>query len=117
MRALGFPVKKAEVKRLIAAVDARGFGRVELSDFIDIMAEKVSELDPLEEIKRAFHLFDEEGTGRISVRNLRRICKELGESISEDELTAMVDEFDRNQDGEIDLEEFLYIMSQESLAH
>lgn len=45
-------------------------------------------------------------------QNVRRIAKELGEDLSEEELQAMIDEFDRDQDGEINLQEFTYIMKQ-----
>jgi len=39
----------------------------------------------------------------------------LGEVLSEDELNAMIEEFDKDQDGEINLEEFMAIMKQTSL--
>jgi centrin-3 len=45
-------------------------------------------------------------------QNLRRIAKELGESLSEEELKGMIDEFDRDQDGEISIAEFVAIMKQ-----
>ncbi len=36
MRALGFPVKKAEVKQLMSSYDIDGSGKIEFSDFTDI---------------------------------------------------------------------------------
>jgi len=75
------------------------------------VTEKILSRDPLEEIRKAFKLFDEDGTGRISLRNLRHIALELGENIDDDELRAMIDEFDRDGDGEINEQEFIAIMT------
>lgn len=65
-----------------------------------IVSDKILARDPLEEIRKAFKLFDEDGTGRISLRNLRHIALELGENIDDEELRAMIDEFDLDGDGE-----------------
>jgi len=40
----------------------------------------------LDEIRRAFRLFDEENTGKISFRNLKKVARELGENLTDDEL-------------------------------
>lgn len=64
---------------------------------------------------QAFSLFDDDQTGTISLKNLRRVSRELGETLSDDELQAMIDEFDKNNDGVIDIEEFLGIMKQTSI--
>ena len=78
------------------------------------MTKKYNDRDPVEEIIRAFKLFDEDNSGKIyyqfifhlkqnkgkiSLKNLKKISRELGESLSDEELQAMIDEFDKDQDG------------------
>jgi centrin-3 len=115
MRALGFDVKKAEVLKLMKDYDRNETGQVSYADFVDIMTQKIADRDPEEEIRKAFSLFDDDQTGTISLKNLRRVSRELGETLSDDELQAMIDEFDKNNDGVIDIEEFLGIMRQTSI--
>jgi len=115
MRSLGFEVKKADVLELMKEYDKTGSGQIDYNDFLEIMTTKTAERDPNEEIRKAFKLFDDDNTNRISLKNLRRVARELGENLSDDELQAMIDEFDKDMDGEINEEEFLSIMKQTSL--
>ena len=64
------------------------------------MKVKYSERDPVEEGLRAFRLIDLEGKGRISLRDLKVLAKELGENLSGEELEAMIECFDGDGDGE-----------------
>lgn len=79
------------------------------------VTEKYSSRDPIEEMAKAFKLFDDEGSGKIYLKNLRRVARELGENLSDDELQAMIDEFDKDCDGAINQEEFMAIMKQSTL--
>lgn len=100
MRALGFDVKKAEVIELMNVYDKDGSGRVTFGDFLEIMKKRIAERDPQEEMLKAFELFDDDNTGKISLKNLRRVARDLGENVSEEDLQSMIDEFDRDLDGE-----------------
>ena len=50
------------------------------------VSERILARDPMEEIQRAFQLFDDDNTGKISLRNLRRVAKEIGDRLEDDEL-------------------------------
>lgn len=48
----------------------------------------------------AFKLFvGDDNSGKITVRALRKVARDLNENLDEDELKAMIDEFDLDQDG------------------
>ena len=49
-----------------------------------------------EEIERAFQLFDREGKDEITFENLKEIAKELGETMSDDELKLMLHEANKD---------------------
>ncbi|XP_020296022.1 caltractin isoform X2 [Pseudomyrmex gracilis] len=110
MRALGFEPTKEELKKLITDVDPEGLGKVSYEDFLDVMTVKMSEKDSKDEILQAFRLFDDDDTGKISFKNLKRVAHELGETLTDEEIQEMIDEADKDGDGEISQEEFLRIM-------
>ena len=62
------------------------------------------------QIMKVFKLFDVEERGKISFKNLKKISKELGENHTDDEIQEMIDQADRDGDGEVNEEEFYRIM-------
>lgn len=111
MRALGFEVKKADVLKVMRDYDREETGKITFEDFNEVITDWMLERDPKQEIMKAFRLFDDDDSGKISLRNLRRVARELGENMTDDELRAMIDEFDVDGDGEISEDEFLAIMT------
>ncbi|PNS16374.1 Cell division control protein 31 [Sphaceloma murrayae] len=77
--------------------------------FVMLAARMIVARDPRDEILRAFQLFDAEGKGSISLADLRRVARELGEGLQEEELQAMIEEFDMDGDGMISQEDFIGI--------
>ena len=115
MRALGFEPKKEEIRKMITDVDKDGSGVIDFPEFLDMMTAKMAERDPREEMLKAFRLFDDDETGKISFKNLKRVAKELGENMTDEEIQEMIDEADRDGDGEISEEEFMRIMKKTNL--
>merc|ERR1712039_788646 len=105
MRALGFEPRKEEIKKMLVEVDKDNSGKLSFDGFLSLMASKMSEKDTKEEILKAFKLFDDDDTGKISFENLKRVANELGESLTDEELQEMIDEADRDGDGEVSQDE------------
>ncbi|XP_060764846.1 centrin-3 isoform X1 [Neoarius graeffei] len=114
MRALGFEVKKADVMTILKDFNRGGTGKITYEMFKEVVTDRILDQDPKEEILKAFKLFDDDDSGKISLKNLRRVARELGEDMSDEELRAMIDEFDTDGDGEINQEEFISIMTGDS---
>ena len=66
-------------------------------------------------IARIFDLFDDDKSGNINIHNLRRVAKELGETMSPDELKEMLERAASNGD-EISFEDFYFIMTKKTFA-
>merc|ERR1719245_2908643 len=100
---------------MISDIDKDGSGTIDFNEFLEMMTTKMSEKDTREEILKAFRLFDDDESGFITLKNLRRVAKEIGESMTDEELQEMIDEADRDGDGQVSEEEFLRIMKKTSL--
>merc|ERR1711998_346716 len=94
-----------DVRELKAAMRAMGFG-----EFLQMMTAKMGEKDTREDIEKVFKLFDDDNTNKISFRNLARVAEEFGENIDDEELQDMINQADRDGDGEINIDEFYRIM-------
>ena len=75
------------------------------------MTNRHLEQDDQAELKNAFRLFDHDETGKISFKNLKRVVRELGERMSDEELQEMMDDADRDGDGEVNEGEFLRVIT------
>ena len=69
--------------------------------------------DSREDILRAFRLFDDEETGKISVKSLRRIARSLGEDLADDDLHAIIAEVDSDGDGLLSEDDFLRVIKKQ----
>ncbi|MBN3298475.1 CALM protein, partial [Amia calva] len=68
-------------------------------------------LFPRSEFKEAFSLFDKDGDGTITTKELGTVMRSLGQNPTEAELQDMINEVDADGNGTIDFPEFLTMMA------
>eukprot|EP00761_Pharyngomonas_kirbyi_P012246 gb/GECH01012273.1/.p1 GENE.gb/GECH01012273.1/~~gb/GECH01012273.1/.p1 ORF type:complete len:150 (+),score=55.25 gb/GECH01012273.1/:1-450(+) len=73
------------------------------------MADQLTE-DQIAEFKEAFSLFDRDGDGTITTKELGTVMRSLGLNPTEAELQDMVNEVDIDGNGLIEFSEFLNLM-------
>ncbi|CAF0882879.1 unnamed protein product [Brachionus calyciflorus] len=66
--------------------------------------------DQLKELKKCFDLFDEDKSGTISLKELKKICQSLKIKLNEKEAFELMRLMDKNNNGSIDFDEFVFIM-------
>ncbi|KAJ4933880.1 hypothetical protein JOQ06_006689 [Pogonophryne albipinna] len=64
----------------------------------------------LAEFKAAFDMFDTDGGGDISTKELGQVMRMLGQNPTREELDEIIEEVDEDGSGTIDFEEFLVMM-------
>jgi centrin-1 len=101
---------------MISDIDRDGNGSIDFEEFLDMMTAKISDRDSKEDVGKVFALFDAEGKGAITLRDLKRVAKELGETMTEAELAEMIERADSDADGNITADDFFAIMTRKNFA-
>jgi len=110
MESLGHHMSEAELQLMIDDVDEDHTGHMSFDEFLQLMANRMSEQDSQKELEDAFRTFDQDGNGFIEADELVRVVTSMGEKLTLEEATAMLAEADANNDGKIDYQEFCEIM-------
>ncbi|KAJ3042314.1 Centrin-1 [Rhizophlyctis rosea] len=139
MKALGFEASNEETKRMVKEMDRDNSGTIDFEEFLAVVERKMAEKYALQEMRTLFHLYidptlslhnarqphtpapqQQRGGGsnaltRISASDLRRVADLIGEKLSDDEIREMIEEADRDNDGEVTEEDFVRVMKKTSL--
>ena len=78
--------------------------------FCAFAADQLTE-EQIAEFKEAFSLFDKDGDGTITTKELGTVMRSLGQNPTEAELQDMINEVDADGNGTIDFPEFLTMMA------
>ena len=70
--------------------------------------------EQIAEYKEAFSLFDKDGDGTITTKELGTVMRSLGQNPTEVELQDMINEVDTDRNGTLDFSEFLAMMARKT---
>lgn len=111
IRALGFEANKKYIRQVYNELSKDLSQPISYEEFLAIIEPQVKSRDPREETLKLFRMFDDDNTGRLTFKNLRRIANELGEALTDPEIQEMIEEVDREGDGSITFDDFFRVMS------
>ena len=110
MRSLGQNPSFQEINQMIEEVDEDKNGEITFLEFLGLLARRMKEADPEDELLEAFKVFDRDGNGKISAHELRYVLLKSGENFTEQDIEDLIHEADVDGDGSIDYQEFVKIM-------
>lgn len=103
-------VLMTELDEIFLIVDANQSGFIKYQDFIVACIDKEKILTDAN-VSLAFKYFDKNGSGQITIDELREVFFKNTKNNDEVILKELVDEIDSNKDGEISFEEFKTMMN------
>ena len=89
MHSLGFEKKSPTVYEMICELEENG-NEVDFEEFLNAISSKLGNRETREGIDRIFDLFDDDKSSTINLQNIKRVAKELGETMGIDELKEML---------------------------
>jgi len=99
-----------ELQAMVDEVDDDGSGVIEFDEFVQMIVLKMERamMDDEKQVKKAFDVFDEEGTGQITTAALQTaLGKRMGKSVTMEEARDMINAADKDGDGTVDFSEFV----------
>lgn len=112
MHSLGFEKKSPTVYEMIAELETRSH-EVYFDEFLEAISAKLGNRDSRDGIDRIFDLFDDDHSSQINFQNIRRVARELGETMTPEELKEMLQRASSNGE-HINREDFYNIMTKKA---
>ena len=105
MRFLGKNPSEAELRLMGEKVGADESGKIEFHEFLSMMQSSKDYRDCENEIVEAFRVFDKDGSGLVSTKELKDILTSLGEKLTEEEVDDLFNEGGADHNGLINYQE------------
>ncbi|OMJ70977.1 hypothetical protein SteCoe_30927 [Stentor coeruleus] len=101
--------KTPTIFRLLAGIEELG-ADIDFESFLSHVNERLGHKESKEGVERILELFDAEGTGHLTLSAYRRVTRELGESMTEDEMINSLERISSLGKPELTLDDFYRVM-------
>ena len=91
LRALGFEVKKEELRQLLAEVGCQVNRTIDFNEFMNVLLLKAGERETKADVQRAFRNLDVADKGYVSIEDIEQVAILLEQNLTEDELREMME--------------------------
>jgi calcium-dependent protein kinase len=105
----GSKISESEVRQLMDAADVDGDGTIDYLEFITATMH-MNRMDREDHLYTAFQYFDKDSSGYITKEELEQALKNYGMG-DQETIKDIIDEVDMDNDGRIDYDEFVAMMS------
>lgn len=107
MRSVGLYPSEAELEEL----KRTGRNKFDFNEFINIAAKNMSDNKVnANQMREAFRIFDQYGTGMVNLLQMRSALQNLGEKLRDEELDELLREADIDAEGNVNYEELVQIL-------
>ncbi|OMJ75440.1 hypothetical protein SteCoe_25407 [Stentor coeruleus] len=107
----GFKKRNPIIYNLVHSLHVDKKTKVDFAGFVDLLSGNNEETSTVDEIRMIFNIFDVDKKGFIELKNLKRIARELGESLNEKDLMELIRKSDLDGDGKVSFDDFYSIMT------
>jgi len=108
MRALGYDKTQRELQTIMEDYDIDKNGTISYEEYTGIIDKhKLSHVEVEIQLREAFLVFDRDKSGTLDRCELQEVLCEMGEPLSKKEVDYVLSKIDINQDGKIEVDEFV----------
>ena len=108
---LGINISEEDLIEIITIYDNdQNYSMIDFITFLDIIAKKKDDIYKEEDLINAFRIFDKEGNGKISIKELRYVMMSSGVDFNENYIKDIINESNVDNDEFIDYHKFIKLL-------
>lgn len=111
LNSLGINISEEDLIEIITIYDNdQNNSMIDFITFLDIIAKKKYDIYKEEDLINAFRIFDKEGNGKISIKELRYVMMSSGVDFNENYIKDIINESNVDNDEFIDYHKFIKLL-------